>query len=303
MAGRVAHHYAIFGLTLSSPIEIPGLAAIPGSDPGAYRLHFGTAREAVPFDDAAGTKVTHLDTGAELRFADGTTARLDVRQREIRVEAPPDATSEDTATYVTGAVAGFLARMEGRFCLHAAVVVVGGEAVVVAGESEWGKSTTAAAFAKEGFPVLSDDVCAIERGAGGLIAHPGSPRIRLWPDGASMVYGEDHALPRITPTWEKLYVDLEAPGRFEPRPCRVREVWVIGAETEGECLTGSRALTTLLSCVYMAAHGSAAMRRSDLEVAAEVCESVPVRVLPGALDPFARVRAVVGGSRLAARRG
>ena len=46
--------------------------------------------------------------------------------------------------------------------LHATAVVVDGEAVAFLGDCGYGKSTLGAAFLARGFPLLTDDVLALE---------------------------------------------------------------------------------------------------------------------------------------------
>ena len=70
------------------------------------------------------------------------------------------------------------------------------------------KSTLAAALATRGCAVISDDVVALSRIADEYVVHPGPPRIRLWPDSVRALYGSTDALPRLTPAWDKRFLDL-----------------------------------------------------------------------------------------------
>jgi hypothetical protein len=58
-------------------------------------------------------------------------------------------------------VLAFLLRLRGVLCLHAAVVVIGGRAVAIAGPPGAGKSTIAMALAHRGHAILTDDVAAV----------------------------------------------------------------------------------------------------------------------------------------------
>jgi hypothetical protein len=290
------HHHSVYGLTISSTRPIPGLLEVGEPGSSAWQLRFDRVPRPLPPAPSpeSGATVRHDARGATMLFADATCVAIDPGRRAITVEEPEGATPEDTATYVSGPVAGLLARMSGLFCLHAAVVVVDGEAVALCGDSEWGKSTTAAAFAREGFSLLSDDVCAVDMSGSRLLALPGSPRIRLWPHGAEMVHGADHGLPAITPTWEKLYVDLVEAGRYEREPRPLGAVWLFAPGSERvEALSGARCLTALIPSVYSPQHATPEMRRRDLETAARICESVPVRLLPAVLSPTERVQTVL----------
>jgi hypothetical protein len=290
---RPLHHYSVLGLSLSSSIAIPGLFEVDAPGPVAYEIRFGRV-EHPGIGPEYGSVVRHGEGSTSIRFADRTIAEIDVRQRVITVDAIAGATLEDTATYITGPIAGLVARIEGQFCLHAAVVAVDGESVVLVGSSESGKSTTAAACMREGLSLLSDDVCAVDEEGGSLVVRPSSPRIRLWDDGAVMALGGGHDLPALTPTWNKLYVDLVAEERYQTRSLPIGAIWIFSASSDRvELLRGSSCLTALLSNVYLPQHGTPEMKRRDLAAAAKLCERVPVRLLPARLAPAERVRTIL----------
>lgn len=288
VANGTVHRYRVFGASLVSRVAIPGLFAFDGDD-----APFDVRFEAIVAPMPEQSEALRQD-GCDIVFADGTRALVDAVQRTVTVHARDGASLEDTATYVTGPVAGLLGRLRGLTCLHAAVVVIGGGAHALLGASESGKSTTAAAFAREGFTLLSDDVCAIERRGESLLAHPGSPRIRLWPEGAEMALGAGHGLPAITPTWEKRYVDLVETRRYEPAPRPLAAIWIFRDGIDRvDTLSGASCLTSALEHVYLPAYATPDIRRRDFETIAALCASAPVRLLPWSFDPAARVRAVL----------
>lgn len=69
----------------------------------------------------------------------------------------------------------FAAALQGLEVLHAGAVVAGGEAVALSGPSGSGKTSLALALARRGAELLADDVLAVERAGGELLAHPGAP--------------------------------------------------------------------------------------------------------------------------------
>jgi len=72
----------------------------------------------------------------------------------------------------------------GRLTLHASAIKVGVGALAFAGKAGWGKSTLCAAFARMGSTPLADDCLVIGERRGRLVAVPGYPGLRLWPDAA-----------------------------------------------------------------------------------------------------------------------
>ena len=97
---------------------------------------------------------------------------------------------------------------EAYSCLHASAVAIEGRAVAIVGPSGAGKSSTAAAFARLGYPVLSDDIVALTGDGQRFHVQPAYPRVRLWPSAVTSLFGSRDALPRIVPDWEKRYLPL-----------------------------------------------------------------------------------------------
>ena len=64
--------------------------------------------------------------------------------------------------------------------LHASAVRVGGKAVLFCGTSGAGKSTIAAALAQRGYPLITDDVCAIAAEGAAPLVYPDGRQLKLW---------------------------------------------------------------------------------------------------------------------------
>jgi hypothetical protein len=111
-----------------------------------------------------GKEAGHL----RLRYNDATEFVLDQRGSRVWATWPDTSTLEDTATYLLGPVLGLVLHLRGIPCLHASSVAIGDRAIALLGGAGAGKSTTAAAFAQRGFPVLTDDIVALSRQAESL---------------------------------------------------------------------------------------------------------------------------------------
>ena len=164
-----------------------------------------------------------------LRYADGIAFALDDAGRRIDARWPEPWTIDDVATYLLGSVLAFALRLRGSTCLHASAVAVDERAVAFVGAVGAGKSTLAAALARRGYPVIADDVVALAETDEGFVVHPGPPRIRLWPDSTRALFGAEDALPRLTPSWDKRFVDVtEAPYRSADRALPLAAVYLLG---------------------------------------------------------------------------
>jgi hypothetical protein len=85
----------------------------------------------------------------------------------------------DVFSYLLGPVMGFILRVRGVVSLHASAVAVNQRAAVFIGDAGVGKSTTAMAMGRLGYPIVSDDIVPIYENAGVTYAQPGYPRVRL----------------------------------------------------------------------------------------------------------------------------
>ena len=200
--------------------------------------------------------VSELEAGGStlFRYADGTTFVIDRGGARVWATWPPHLDVANTATYLLGPVMAFALRARGVLSLHAGVVDVGGVAVAVAGEPEAGKATLLAALALRGSRVLGDDVAPVYEEGGRLGVHPSYPRVRLWDDSVERLFGSAEALPLLTPTWDKRYLDVHERGMFEDRPLPLSAVFVLDDRVASDEAPRVRALSRREAFAAVLAH-------------------------------------------------
>src|SRR5260370_41636294 len=191
---------------------------------------------------------------------------------------------EDAMSCLLGPVMGFVLLLRGIVCLHASAIATGDKAIAIVGPSEAGKSTTAAAFAKLGYSVLSDDVVTLDERNGRFLVHPGYARIRLWPDSAEALYGSADVLPRLAPTWDKRYVDLTKDSfQFQKSPLPLAAAYILEeraldcADFRIESLSTKEALLSLIGNTYATNLMDRRMRGREFEILRRVIADVPIR--------------------------
>jgi hypothetical protein len=120
-----------------------------------------------------------------------------------------------------------------RLALHASVIDVDGRAVAFLGASGRGKSTLAAALARRGYPVLSDDCCVLCRTAAGFEIAPTYPGLRLFPENMSGVFGDAGGLRLdVAHYTSKQRIIPEPIGpSFSHRPVPLGALYVIASHT------------------------------------------------------------------------
>jgi hypothetical protein len=199
------------GLTIAADRPICGLGAgwpdrladvtihttAPHAAPGPFvRVYSETEPSARPQ-----VVVSRGPHGYRFEYADGTRFWVDPPAQQVWMTW--STTFEDACAYLIGPIMGFVLRRRGDVALHASAVKIGDSAVAFVGPHGSGKSTTAAALARAGCAVITDDLLRLTADRGTWLAHPYGSVLRLWPASAALLYGDAEQLPRITSSWDK----------------------------------------------------------------------------------------------------
>ncbi|MES2503674.1 MAG: hypothetical protein V4534_02225 [Myxococcota bacterium] len=158
------NQYTAFGLKISSEITLPPL---PSS---AFDAPDICIRQG-PIDNPT--------------FAIPTIGKFLVAGiEEIIFEPMPAASHKDIIPFILGSCLGILLQRRGNLVLHGNAITAGNQCVIFIGPSGAGKSTLAGGFLRQGYSILSDDLCVITPEHQVL---PGYPQIKLWRDSAQML--------------------------------------------------------------------------------------------------------------------
>jgi hypothetical protein len=288
-ADRLSYHYRVYGLALRSELAIDGLlprAAPPHIDCEIVRGEVAPLADVLDVswleeEGEPGVRVTRGGGAYALAYRDGTRFRVEPRT----ITASWTTTAADMATYLLGPVLALVLRLRGTLALHASAVVIDGEALLFAGSGGAGKSTTAAAFLHAGASLLTDDVAAIAVRDGGPHVEAGHARVRLWDDSAAGLYGSADALPLLTPTWEKRFVDASQSFGDDAVPLRAIVVLAPrGEATRIRPLRGLDAVIAVLARTSVPALLDDAHRAHELEQIAALVSAVPVFELSARAD-------------------
>jgi hypothetical protein len=219
-----------------------------------------------------------------VRYSDGVEFWLDGGFRRLWAQWPSSSSLENTLSYLVGPIMGLLLRVRGAVCLHASAVNIADRAIIFLGSEGAGKSTTAAAFARQGFPALCDDIVALIEREQQFHVLPAYRRINLWPDSVKLLYGSPEALPQITPDWEKRCLELGEHGetRFEERALPIGAIYVLGNSTPNsgksvEAISQKTAMMTLVTNTYATNFLDAKQRAEEFAVLSRLVDAVPVR--------------------------
>ncbi len=295
--------YSVFGLVLRSNFHIPGLAprensaAVPDVD-----INLGispyVSGEIPSGPEEIKYVSSYLDPSGEpalriwqiaggdflrLEYYDGVQFWLDRKGKSVWACWSEASSLEDAASYLLGPVLGLLLRYRGVTCLHASALTIADRAVVFVGAEGAGKSTTAAAFASNGYAVLSDDVVALVETAGAFHVLPAYPHVSLWPESVKLLFGSTDALPRFTPNWEKRCLALGNGGfRFEERMLPLGAIYILGNRTVDpapylEEVAAQMGLMALVGNTYATNILDLEMRAKEFEFLGRLVSNVAIR--------------------------
>ncbi len=304
--------YRIYGLNISSDFPIPGLYeeidgprrpdvfVQLGSEPrwaqDALRLPSLILQSIAASPDTQDPAFLLSSFGQgqffQLAYSDGTRFVVDGAATRIWGTAGDSQTMEDLSTYFLGPVMGFLLRRRGITALHASAVCIDGKAIVLTGEAGSGKSTTAAALALRGVPVLCEDIAPIEEEDGSFTIEVGHPRICLWPESVELLRGRPDALPRLSPNWEKCYLPLDgAMATLEAQKRPLGAVYILAPREAAadapriEDVSSCEVLLDLVQNTYMNWLLDRRQRAAEFELLSHLVSHVPVRRIVPHRDP------------------
>lgn len=292
--------YWLYGLRLASNEPLTCLTpADPGQPDVSVSFHSATSADSVwcqgegspwhPEAERRGLRVrlNSHEERYEFEYWDRTRFRVNVRGDSVGALTPPGARIEDTLIYLVGPVMGFVLRVRGVVSLHASAVLVGNKAVCVCGGPGAGKSSTAAAMALRGYPILTEDVAPLDDGEGALAVRPGYPRVNLWGESSSALFGSTEALPVITPNWDKRYMPLG--DGFWQKTAPLAAVYVITARHQGrDAIISERppseSFVALVANTYVNYLLDRSMRAHEFDVLSRLIRTVPVRFVSPPAD-------------------
>lgn len=301
----VSHRYSVYGLILATNMEIPGLDAevVSPEHPADIRIVLGstptplkefmaktaTVHFVEPAEDTAAPAHLRVTTAASGRYyhfvyAEGVEFFLDTQELLVWCGWKGDLTLNLACLYLMGPVLGFMLRSRGTTCLHASSILVDRHAMAITGFSGAGKSTLAAAFATEGFAIMTDDILPLANIDGRTYAHPGYSRLRLFPNSFQNLRGLPDNLPKLAPDWDKCFLDLGAYNFKQHKlPAELKAIYIIDWSSNERnipaitALPGALAVSKLAPHTYRSELLDKAMRRREFQFLSALARSVPIR--------------------------
>lgn len=296
---NATYRYGFCDLVLTSNIALPELTPASAGD---MECRFELLAAGLPHDD--GVEWFHqwslgkddaTEDGAEqgdpwlqlgrrsddyvLRFPAYGEFIIAKDANSIRCRPLPDAAEMTVRHLLLDQVMPLVLSRRERLVLHASAVLTRCGAIAFAGKSGKGKSTLAASFALEGFPLLSDDCLILRPRHEGWTAVPSYPGVRLWPSTVQAI------LPQFLPTIDVAPYTVKrrvADTRLLPqtnKPVLLRRLYLLreeAGETLIERVSPGRSIISLVELAYNLDITDNAFLRQQFETVNRVMREVPV---------------------------
>ena len=226
------YHYHAFGLSVASQIEIPEFVSSENSIDEQVIIKINNVPEkldhaqfsGVRFEGLPGKFLLKVDNVARYLVSNGTT---------IEIQAYENSKEKDIRLFLLGSAIGALLHQRGLLPMHGSAVQIKEKAFLFSGISGVGKSTLAASFAKQGFPVLTDDVCVVSTNDNGKpLIYPGYPQMKLWADSIARLGAEAEKLNAVRDGIQKYGVSFN--NSYTGEPLELAGIYIISTKnTDG----------------------------------------------------------------------
>lgn len=265
--------YLAHGLVVDSDLELPVVKRVKEDADVRIRVEEVPTTPNEPVEDY---KMYRVGDGHYLKLS-GTAAIYGVDGQQLVVEPEDGADPDLLRWFVLGQGFRMLLHQRGYVVLHASATVVDGRAVAFLGESGQGKSTTIAAWYASGYPVLSDDVTAVDPET--RLVTPGFPQVKLDSESASSIDTDISPVEKRSDLPRRYY---DAPDEYPTEAVPLGGLYLLadGPEVRVDALPSSEQPYRLM-CASVSTYHSADDERVEthLDDCVQLASKVPVKRL------------------------
>lgn len=200
-------HYKAFNLHFHTPFECPELLPISAEECEVLEsvdVRFGSVPEHL--EETLQRYPVFEANPSELLLKIKNVGNFLIRNGNEIVIEKEEGISEDTVRlYLFGSAVGGLLQQRGYLTLHASAIKTDKGAVLFAGDSGAGKSTTLQEFLRRGYKKLSDDTIALywNEEQKQVMCLPSYPQSKIWQKTADLFDHDTGGLRQIHPEFDK----------------------------------------------------------------------------------------------------
>ena len=236
--GDRQYFYRIFGLTIESSIEIPGLTQATSGSKTKERTDVRIELGEVPLQlENPEVKGACYDAGPGrfLLKVKGIARFLVKDGKEIVIHLFPDVSLDDMRVFLLDPVLGALLHQREMLPMQAAAVAVEDGCVLVCGPPASGKTTVVRALIKRGYPLIADGICVLRIDTGqnnggqtsAVALAPGLSQQKIWRDSMKELGEDINSYSPVRSGLKKYSVPANECVVREDRPLPLKKIFVL----------------------------------------------------------------------------
>lgn len=237
-----------------------------------------------------------LPSGFLVRFPGEADFAIDIAARRVEGWPAPDTSREHFVSLFQHGIVPLVGNYLGGLFLHGSAVMVNGQAIAFIGHSRSGKTTLAGAFAKAGYPFLTEDVIELVPSGETYLLQPKPARLRLFIDSAAWLLERGFA---EADDGNKHSIAASDALPFSPVAAPLKRIYVLGGNHKAQLriapLHGPAALAQLLPHAFVLDVEDKPRLRAHFGRIGELSERIVCRALdyPRRYEELPRVVAAI----------
>jgi hypothetical protein len=266
--------YHAFGLNIASELELPGI--LKGTDNDADvnislgKIMIPTTQDNPNYHVDQSSVYLWWDDIGRVKISNGNEIIVDLINEDENEMIP----------FLLGPVMALILHQRGFLVLHGSSVKINNTAIAFLGHRGFGKSTTAINLYKKGYPLVADDILAIDFNENGNpMVYPGYLHMRLSDETYNHIRDSTQIITPIRTIADKSFCD--ASQGYSPKPIQLKRIYVLekGEHIKVSALTSQKDLINLL--IHSTAHRvfNQTEQSNNLKQCANLINNIQIRRL------------------------
>jgi adenylate kinase family enzyme len=272
-------NFSAYELVIASEIELM-LPSSQGSLVPDVTIRLDTVQELTNKRTFDGVWYEHLAKNRLLLKWDHIGSFLIQNGKEITIDPDQPGADATTTLPLLGTVMAVALQQRGCLVLHGSAILINGKVALLLGHKGQGKSTLAASLSMQGFPLLSDDICALDfKEDSELSVRPAFPTIKLNPDIVRHMGYDSNQLQRLHPNSQKFVKNLGDSFCSSSQPLGAICILETGDELKLEQLHGMEAVKEIITHMLInrfPENQPNELRETIFAQSAKTAQSIPV---------------------------
>lgn len=188
--------YRAFGLTIDSYMYLPELEQVRIMQDEEVHVKVIAGDLTYVWEEESTTESSFIIKESRILFHMPNVAIFSITNgKEIIISPFEEACEDQIRLFLLGTCMGAILFQRKILPLHGSAIAIDGKAYAIVGDSGAGKSTTASALLKRGYPLISDDVIPITINSNNVpVVTPAYPQQKLWKESLTQFGMESEGL-------------------------------------------------------------------------------------------------------------